>query len=345
MNIYLPNGYIDIEKILQPKGFNKFFFVGPRGSGKSFGVLDYEYKRCLNGAGKFFYVRTNQVELDLLRDPELSPFVALNIKNHYDITLKKKNQYLVSIYEDSEKMDNPIGSCLALSTVFHVRGMSANLYQDIFYDEFIPEQHVRKMKGQGKAVKQMYETFNRNRELEGEPAMRLICCANSDDLNNDLLMSYDLVDHLLQMRAEDIEVKDFPDRGLRLIYPLHSPIAEKKKNTAAYKGESGSYVNMALGNEFVSFYKGNIQPRDIKQFNPVVKIGSLCIYKSKTNKEIYITRYQRGEFKEIYDLTDYNLSRFRLRHHKLQQHYYNKKIKFESSSCELEFVNLWDKQK
>lgn len=344
MNIYLPSGYIDIDKLLAPKIFNKFFFVGARGTGKSFGVLNYEYQRCRDNNGKFFYVRTNQTDLDLLTDPEVSPFLDLNVKLGYDLTLKSKNKYMTAVYQNSEMKNDPLGSCIALSTVHHVRGMSAALYQDIFYDEFIPEKHVRKMKGQGRAVRQMYETFNRNRELEGELPMRLICCANSDDLNNDLLMEYDLIDHLLQMRADDIEVKDFPDRGLRLIYPLHSPIAEKKKQTAAYKGEVSDYVDMALNNEFVTYYKGNISPRDIKQFSPMVIIGDLAIYKSKSNREIYVTSFKKGQFKETYDLTDYQLRRFQIRHHKLLDYYYKQKIKFESSKCELQFVNLWDKR-
>lgn len=338
-SIYLPSGYVDVEKLLAPKIFTKVFFIGPRGSGKSYGILD---DLTIKNNEPGFYVRTTQNELENLFDPELFPWGDLNMDRGLTYSIKKRNKYLAMVTPTPESNDI-ICLCAALSTIAHVRGMNARKYKWIFYDEFIPEKHVRKMRAQGEAVKQMYETLNRNRELQGDDPMRLILAANSNDINNDVLVEYGLIDEVIRMREKGIELKDFPDRRLRIVYPMFSPIAKLKSETAGYKGESGSYNRMALGNEFVSFYNGNIKSMNLKDFNPVVRIGEIGIYKSKSTKLLYASAYTDIKFPDEYQMTDYEISRFRLRYQRLQKFYYAKKIKFESAALEIKFINIWQK--
>ena len=339
-SIYLPSGYVDVDKLLAPKIFSKIFFVGPRGSGKSYGILKNLTVDHSDVPG--FYVRTTKVELENLFDPELFPWGDLNMDLGLNYTIKKRNQNLAMITRTPES-EEIICLCAALSTISQVRGMNARKYKYIFYDEFIPEAHVRKMRKQGEAVKQMYETLNRNRELQGEDPMRLILAANSNDINNDVLVEYGLVDEVLKMREKDIELKDFPERRLRIVYPMHSPIAAAKAETAGYKNESGDYSLMALGNQFVRFYDGNIKSLNLKDFDPLVRIGSLGIYKSKSNRRLYVSSNNLDRFPESFGLTDYELGRFRMKYHRMQLAYYKKRMRFESAACEIAFVNLWQK--
>lgn len=339
-SIYLPNGYVDVDKLLAPKIFSKIFFVGPRGSGKSYGILKNLTVDHKDTPG--FYIRTTKTEVDNLFDPELFPWGDLNMDLGLNYSIRKRNKDLAMVTPSPES-DQIICLCGALSTISHIRGMNARKYKYIFYDEFIGEKHVRRFKAQGEAVKQMFETLNRNRELQGEEPMRLILAANSNDINNDVLVEYGLIDEIIKMREKDIELKDFPERRLRVVYPMHSPIAERKAETAGYKNESGSYNDMALGNQFVHFYDGNIKSLNLKDFNPIVRIGSLGIYRSKTTRRIYISSFLGAQFPEEYGLTDYELARFRLQYHRLQVAYYKKKITFESAALEIKFVNLWQK--
>lgn len=340
MNLYLPEGWFDAHKVLKvsPYQFSKIIMVGGRGIGKSYGVLE---ELTLNHPEKFFYIRTKQKEIDLMVDPDLNPFQKININRKTTLTMKKKQKEISMITHDVES-NIPIALVSALSTISDVRGMNAEDYTTIFYDEFIPEKHVRKMKHQGSAVKHMYETLNRNRELDGAPPMRLIMCANSEDLSNDVLVEYDVIDDLIEMKEKGIELKDFPDRSLRLVYPQFSPISDKKRSTAQYKGESGSYEKMALNNEFTHYYKGNIASLNLSDFEPKVMIGDLCIYKSKNNRMLYVTHYAKGRFVEVYHMTDFEIDQFKMRHHRLIEYYFRNKIKFESPSCEIKFQNLWN---
>lgn len=338
-NIYLPSGYVDVEKLLAPKIFSKVFFIGPRGSGKSYGILK---SLTVEHNEPGFYIRTSKIELENLFDPELFPWGDLNQDLNLQYTIKKRNKDLAMVTPNAES-DQIICLCAALSTISHIRGMNASKYKWIFYDEFIGEAHVRKMRKQGEAVKQMFETLNRNRELKGEEPMRLILAANSNDINNDVLVEYGLIDEVIKMREKDIEIKDFPDRRLRIVYPMHSPISALKAQTAGYKGETGSYNDMALGNQFVSFYDGNIKSLNLKDFTPICRIGALGIYRSKSTKKIYISSFLESRFPDTFEMTDYELARFRLKYHKLQIAYYKQKICFESAALEIKFINLWNK--
>lgn len=341
MNLYLPNGYLDIPKILGPSVFNTFIFVGPRGSGKSFGVLDYLTKQD----EKFIYMRTQQTELDLMSDPEVNPFNDLNSKFGTEWYIKKRGKYLGGVYpnkEDSKLDINIKALCCALSTLYHVRGMNAFEYKTLFYDEFIPEPHIKKMREQYRACKGGYETLNRNRELDGYPAMRFILCGNSDDINNDILAGYHLIDDIFKMREKGQELKDYPDRRLRLIYPFKSPIAEKKRQTANYLGDKNdSYTRMALGNEFVGFYQGNIKTMNLTQFDPLIRVGDLGIFKSKgTVKMLYVSQCTSFQFKHNFNLTDYELKQFRHKFGLLPELYLKGRITFENAYCEIAFNNL-----
>lgn len=340
MNIYLSNGYLDIEKIIAPKVFHTVIFVGPRGSGKSFGVLD---QIALENPQKFIYMRTMKVELDLMKIPDLNPFMALNDKKGSNFTLRKQGQYFSSIHIDNDKTSPLIGMASALSTIYHARGMDASSYKVLFYDEFIPEPHVRIMKEQYTALKGAYETLNRNRELEGEPPLKLIMCGNSDDINNDILAGYDLIDDIFKMREEGVEVKDYPERGVRVVYPFKSPIAEKKRKTANYQSDTSDYTRMALGNEFTGFYKGNIQSMNLKNYKPKVRIGNLGIYRSRSDKTFYISSCINAQFPECYNLTDYELAKFRYKYIFLNDLYLRGRIVFEKAWCEIAFINLFKK--
>lgn len=339
MNIYLPNGYLDVDKLLKPKQFNKIIMVGGRGTGKSYGVL----RNLVRQDKKFIYLRTSVSEMDAMKDPDLDPFNPINRLEERNIDITKGSIKFIRKIVEGEKNLGMVG---ALKNMYQIRGFDGLPYKILFYDEFIPEKHVPKMKNQGTAVKSLFETVNRNRELDGEPPLRLIMCANSDDLNNDVLITYGVLDDLLEMGDRGLEVKDFPNKGLRLVYTCRSPISELKRATANYKGQEDSeYNRMALDNKFTGYYRGNIESRDLKNYDPVVSIGDIRVYKSKNDKTYYVTKYMTGIFPEIYHLTDFERGRFQRRFWRLSDLYYKKMIKFENAAAEIGFINLWEVKK
>ena len=350
MNIYLDNGYLDIPKILKPKIFSTVIFVGPRGCGKSFGILDYCTKQATNTGKRFFYMRTRQNEIDSLTDPELNPFEDLNVELGTTFTLvKRPKTNLMGIFPDGSKEtikndDNLLGLCCALSTIHTKRGMSAKKYNTIFYDEFIPEPHVPKLPEQGKAVKATYETFNRNRELNGDEPMKLILSANADDINNDVLAIYRVLDDILKMKSQDKEVIDYPDRRIRVVYPFKSKIAKLKKNTALYQsaGKNDDYTKMALDNDFVSYYGGNIKSMNLKNYKPYIRLGDMGIYISKDgSKTFYFSNNTNDKFKYSYGMTDFELSQFIYNHKLFTDLYLKGLLIFENSYLEIKFLHIF----
>ena len=72
MSIYLKNGYVDIERILNYRiPFN--FIIGGRGTGKTYGALKYTYENDI----RFMLMRRTQAQCDLINKPEFNPYKVI----------------------------------------------------------------------------------------------------------------------------------------------------------------------------------------------------------------------------------------------------------------------------
>ena len=72
MKIFAPNGYLDMEKIISSP-YHFIMVLTGRGTGKTFGALDYLRKRATKG-DRFMYFRRLQTQIDIVAKPEFSPF-------------------------------------------------------------------------------------------------------------------------------------------------------------------------------------------------------------------------------------------------------------------------------
>ena len=168
MSIYLDNGYLDIEKILNYKvPFN--FIVGGRGTGKTYGALKTAYLNEI----RFILMRRTQAQCDLINKPEFNPYKTICADLSLDISVKPISKYNAKIYENiGEDAEKTLGYTCALSTISSLRGFDASDCILLVYDEFIPEKHERALKHEGAAFLNAYETINRNRELQGRDPCR-----------------------------------------------------------------------------------------------------------------------------------------------------------------------------
>ena len=80
-NIFLENGYLDFDAFMNTPGVNFFIILGGRGTGKTFGSLEW----CYLNSEKFVYSRKNQVQLDFIRSEEENPIQALNREKGYNL--------------------------------------------------------------------------------------------------------------------------------------------------------------------------------------------------------------------------------------------------------------------
>ena len=336
MKMYLKSGYLNMEEICHSH-YTFVFGCGARGIGKSYGVWQTVMKDAIRSGRKFIYLRITADELDTISSAEGNPIDDL--PEYKGLTyFKSINKHMQGIYYQ----DKLIGVSCALTTFAKVRsGMSFKDYDLIFFDEFIRESHQHKIKKLGEALKQLYETVNRNRELEGQDPVKLICMSNALDFNNDILMEFGIIEVLRRLKQTGQEFYFNNPRSLMVIYPQHSPISGKKAKTALYKLDEGDYAKMALQNEFRDFFEGNVKSMNLKGFRPMYIFDNMCFYRSVNADRIwYVTETRKGEFHECYKNTNYERIQFLKKHIRLHDVYYSGKMLFETAKLELQFTNL-----
>ena len=340
MDIYDSNGFLDMRAILaRPETY--IFIHGGRGVGKTYGAL----KEALRAGGKFIYSRRLQTELDVINKPDYMPFKALMQDDeslHVGIApISKYNAafyYQVPADVGFVNSGSPIGYTAALSTFANIRGFDASDVVLWIYDEFIPEAHVRPIKQEGTAFENAYETINRNRELKGLPPVKVVCLSNSNRLANPIYIELDLVRMAERMKKEGTNLASDRRRGVLMVDPFDSPIAEAKADTALYRlaNKRSEFYEMALGNSFSDLEQARTGSRNLAEFKPMVTIGDLTIYRHKAGGVFYGTRHRSGN-PPVYKATGVDLSRFKRDFPRIWERYLSNKITFEDFTAEALF--------
>ena len=73
MKLYTKAGYLNVEGLLR-QSFTFNFLIGGRGTGKTFGALQY----IRNNRMKVFFIRRQQTQIDIISKPEFNPFKAVD---------------------------------------------------------------------------------------------------------------------------------------------------------------------------------------------------------------------------------------------------------------------------
>jgi hypothetical protein len=340
MGLYLESGYIDQERILSSAD-NFIFEIGARGTGKSYGILKY----IIDHNVKFMMLRRTQTEADMISTAVTNPFKALMMDNpKLEITVESISKNLSCFTIPGETKEDPrirIGYLGALSTFATIRGADLSDVDVIFYDEFIPEKHQRPIKDEYAALMNVYETVNRNRELQGRQPVKMISAANSNDLANPIFIGLEIVDRIARMMKKGIEVYKDPEKSLAVYMFMKSPISDQKAKTSLYKLTAGNdFQNMALRNMF-DLDTRYIRSRSLKEYKPVVKIGELVIYEHKSRKEYYARCGASGTIPHVFTTTDIDKKRFVKTYNYLFLRYLSGYMLFESSISQVLFEKLF----
>lgn len=336
MNLYLDSGYVNMKAIINA-GLPFNFVVGGRATGKTYTTL----KTVKEDNIKFMFMRRTQSQLDLINKPEFSPFKSLNRDMGWNVHSVSLTKYNAGFY-DAELVDGkpvpsgePIGYSCALSTVSNMRGFDASDVTLLIYDEFIPERHERPIKNEGSAFLNAYETINRNRELQGRNPLQVVCLANANDLANPIFIELGLVSKAEKMKRKGQDVSIDRNRGIGIFMLNDSPISTMKKTTALYRLTTGSeFERMSLSNDFASRDYTNVANRPLQEYNPVVRVGELCIYQHKSNGKYYVSTHTKGS-PTTYGVTETELARFRKAFFWVWTEYMMNRVEFEEVLCEL----------
>jgi len=325
MNIYLKNGYIDIEKILRlEQPFN--FVVGGRGTGKTYGALKSAYE----SGTRLMLMRRTQAQCDLINKPEFNPYKAINTDIGSNVTVKSISKYNSKLVEETEESERLVGYTCALSTISNMRGFDASDVKLLIYDEFIPEKHERSLKNEGSAFLNAYETINRNRELKGIKPLQVLCLANAFNIANPIFLELGLVGKSEKMRQSGQEIYINRERGIVLVLLQHSSISNAKADTALYKISAGSFSKFALSNDFVYNNNENIKSKPLKEFKLLCTVGEIHVYKHKSKREYYVSEHRTGTA-PIFNSDEVGLNRFRKNYGLiLYSAYMRNKVTFET---------------
>lgn len=293
--LYLNNGYLNVPYILH---YNVpfIFVVGGRGTGKTYGALKY----VLESETPFVYMRRTQSQADIISKPEFSPFKTVSRDTGIMVTSQPITKYNAAFYraeQDGEKLipaGAPIGYTMALSTVSNLRGFDASDVQIILYDEFIPEKHERPLKNEADALFNAYETINRNRELSGRPAVKLLALSNANTLENPIFQKLEIIDKVYKMQKTGQTVTINEARGYAVVMLSESPISAAKDQTALYKLTRGSdFEQMAIANSYnIDFTRP--AAIDLIQYAPICTVEGITIYQHKSAPRLYVTLHKSG---------------------------------------------------
>lgn len=325
--LYLKSGWVNWEYILNQSA-SFITVVGARGVGKTYGL----FKRLIEAKKKFIYLRRLKSQIDQCSKPEGNPFRKINTDLGTEI--KPYSSGGLTLFREGDKDGDIIAVGVALSVIANTRGIDFSDYEYIVFDEFIAIAGERPIKNEFEAFLNFYETVNRNRELEGAPAVKCIMLGNANTLINPYYVGWHFMKTALKMIAGAQMVWRSPDNTRINILLLNSPISNRKKETALYQNASSDFLTMAIDNAFRTDAT-NIKSEPLTEYNHIVSVGEIGIYKHKTERKFYVSATMS---KPYYDGYGMSLKMFRQDHLLLRANYMvNKNIYFESFELEILF--------
>lgn len=294
MNLFLKAGWLDCESIIK-SGYPFIFIIGARGIGKTYGVLKY----ILDYDIKHMLLRRTQVESDIISNPEFHPYKKICSDEDIKITTAPVVKNVAGIFRqdaDDEIVRPGLGYIAALSTFANIRGFDSSDVNLIYLDEFIPEAGKTPIKMEFEKFLNMYETVNRNRELDGEDPVQAICTANSNTIDNPYFIGLGIVNKIYAMQRKGRNIYTDDKRGLLVISLSGSPISAAKQDTALYRLAAGSgYASMAINNEYAGTDSARISNKErMIEYRPMFTVGEITVYRHKSDLKYYVSTHKQG---------------------------------------------------
>lgn len=335
MSLYLNNGFVNIEYALSC-GCPWVIMIGGRGTGKTFGALDY----AIEHDRQIVLMRRTQSQTDLINKPEFSPINPVAAFRGVSCETRTISKYNSSIVLDPGENERILGFTAALSTFSNLRGFDASGVDLLIYDEFIPETHERLIKGEGMAVLNVYETINRNRELQGRAPLQALLLSNANRLDNEILATLDIVNVVDRMTKKGQQEYINRQRGIAVFMLQDSPISKAKGNTALYQLMQGStFSGMALSNQFAFDDLSDVRSIPLAGWKLQAQLGDLFIYKK--DQLYYISRHCAGTPKYIYADTEIDRQKFIRDNPRCRDRILNHRILYEDFGCKSYLTNLY----
>lgn len=334
MRLYESNGYANMPDIIESE--TPFVLViGGRGTGKTWGGLRY----LLENDILFIYLRRTSAQMELVSKEEFSPIVKVGRDIGMSLTVTPLSKYASGVFkigEDGKTTGRAVAYNMALSTMANVRSFDASAVSVLLYDECIPERHEKRWKHEDESFLNCVESLSRNRELNGEKPLKVVCLANANNMEAPILNALNCVRTLDSMRKKKQTQRVDKTTGLSIYLLNDSPISAEKRETALYRltlGQ-GDFTDMALENSFSKDNYTDIGNRPLNEYVPVAAIGNICLYRHKYNYTWYVSETKSGTPK-VFENTITDRLRFRKYCIQSWQDYFEKKVVFENVNAKV----------
>lgn len=315
--------------------------TGARGTGKTFGL----FKKLRQENRKFIYLRRLKTQLDQCGTPDTNPFKAVNKYLGEDIEPFRAKEVIRFCPADQTEgkitqSGDPVAIGVALSTFATIRGADFSDIDIIVFDEAIPMANERPIPNEFSAFLNLYETINRNRELQGREPVKCFLLGNANKLANPYYAGWSFMRTALNMIKGGQMMWRAPDGIPRImVMLLNSPISAKKKETALYKNATGDFMSMALDNAFRTD-ETNIKTYPLKECFHICSVGECGVYKHKGTGEHFVSKTIQKQ--RYYDGYGMRLKMWRRDYALLRMLYLSGRISFESYEIELIFREYCD---
>ena len=346
MNIYTPDGWLDakhIDEVATRNGISFIIIIGKRQIGKTYNVL----KLMLDEEREFIFMRRVRTELDMLKKNVNSPFEGIH---GYEgrVLFESEGDYSAAIYrydaqDDGTELKTRIATGLSLSTVGNIRGFHSGA-TDLVFDEFIPEEHLFKVRDEDSAFLNAHVTISGNRELEGKPPLKCWLLANSNNLDSKILDTLKITRDVERMSLRGEETKILKERGIMILLPESKTIIDKRKKTALYKaiGGDSKFSRMAFENEFAYNDYTDVATRPLAEYNPLVSIGRITIHLHKNDKTLYVTDKVKHKARYEYTDSETHVNMFNRKFADIRAAYLKGRLTFQDMRIKNYFLNIVD---
>ncbi|MBQ5917364.1 MAG: phage DNA encapsidation protein, partial [Lachnospiraceae bacterium] len=208
---------------------------GGRGTGKTFSILKHRLENAISDPDKhkFIWLRdTETITRKLAAKGLTSPIEAKFPDLGHSIIKRIEDNYT---FINNPKTENEkfLGYLMALSTFHNARGIDFSDVDTIVFDEFMPEEGTIIRKDQGALWLNMYESINRNRELEGLPPVRVIFLSNTNGLYSEILEDFGLSQIVENMQLNNIS--HYEDSDIWVEFLENKEFTEAKSKTLLYR--------------------------------------------------------------------------------------------------------------
>lgn len=264
------------------------FFLGGRGIGKTYSALEDVARE---GSPCTMWARRYAEEMAEICESGLFVNLQQNGKALDMHAEMAKKGTVGKIYRG----DDPVGYCTGISNFAKKRGIDYPDVERIIVDEISPEEHRPFFRGEGKALFNMYESINRNREFDGRPPVQMICLSNCIKLSTPAFLQIPgFIEALQQMIARHEYRRTLKDQCCYIEIMDNKVFAQAKSQTALYRllGTKSEITRSNINNEFVKDDFSVVRSRksvNINEYVPLIKYLDLSIFRHKSSGEFYVS--------------------------------------------------------